>query len=544
MNRKNRLIYVLILALVLFAGLTITAKASAAKQGILEPPFGKLNSTPDASWCWPYGGCGSYCAPYKTCLRAEFVRDVTIPDGSYIGAGKPFTKTWRIRNAGTCAWTTDYSLVYVSGTALGSVQAVRLPHAVAPGKTVDISVNMVAPNSFGSFQSDWLLRTAGGEFFGVGCSGQTPVWASITTTAYNYQPCAPCYSPSVPCAPGCQPQYNVPQYNVPQYNIPQYGYQPAPVPPATYPQYYGKQPSVTTPNNAARNPYCNNKVRSINDISIKDGAKLAPNEIFRKTWSLKNGGTCIWDQGYTLIFSGGDAMGGKRVVNIPRTVYPGERVEISIDLQAPSIPGHYRGYYMIQDSLGYTFGYGSYANTAFWVDIYVDGSLTPKSDAAFEMKADESEPAQIANVPDGGTGIRGETTAESGIEAPLLMDGKASENEIVVLDSKQLEGNACGGQRSEINFIAPDIYEVSWFLTNEGTNTWDPETYAVVNVENSESIETVVSDIAVQPTKPGEETRISFTVKAKDPASSDPLWTKFHLEHRGLPFCEVYFPLN
>lgn len=537
-------------------GLVIPAQAAPANQGIFEPPFGKLNQTPDPAWYWPYAGC-AWNTPVKTCLRAEFVRDVTIPDGSYIGAGRSFTKTWRIRNAGTCTWTTDYSLVYVSGTALGSVQAVRLPHAVAPGKTVDISVNMVAPNSFGSFQSNWMLRTAGGEFFGVGCSGQTPVWASITTSAYTYQPCAPCYSPSVSCTPGCQPAYNVPQvpytqpqYTLPQYTVPQYNA----VPQYTYnvpqygyntPQYYGKQPSVTTPNTAARNPYCNNKVRSINDISIKDGSKLAPNEIFRKTWSLKNGGTCIWDQGYTLIFSGGDAMGGKRIVNIPRTVYPGERVEISIDLQAPSIPGHYRGYYMLQDSLGYTFGYGSYANTAFWVDIYVDGSLTPKSDAALELKTDEGEAPLVAAVPDSAAGPRGGESASTGeVEAPLLMDANAGENEVVVLDSKQLEGNACGDQRSEVNFIAPDIYEVNWYLTNKGTNAWDSETYAVVNVENSDAVESVVSDITVQPTKPGEETRISFTVKSKPASAAETIWTKFRLEHRGLPFCEVYFPLN
>lgn len=459
-----------------------------------------------------FGGCG-----YTSCLRAEFVRDVTIPDGSFISPGKTFMKTWRIRNAGTCTWTKDFYLIYVSGTAMTSVQAIRLPHAVAPGKTVDISVSMTAPTSSGAFQSNWMLRSANGQIFGVGCNGMIPVWASITT-AYAFNPCQPCV-PTVSqpvCVTTCNGIPSAPIYNQPS---------------VTYP--YGAYPSApktaVTQNTAARNPYCNNKIRSINDISIRDGSKLAPNEIFRKTWRMKNAGTCIWDQGYTLIFTGGDAMGGKRIVNIPKTVYPGETVELSIDLQAPSIPGHYRGYYMLQDSIGYTFGYGSYANTAFWVDIYVDGSLAPKS----------VDPA-----------------AAAAIEAPLLMEETtaiepktnpvtaSAETDVVVLDSNLSGGNACGNQRSEVNFIAPDTYEVSWYLTNTGTNKWDPEHYAIVNTDKSAAIDSVVADIAPQPTSPGEETRISFTVKVKTPGTTEPLWTKFHLENNGTPFCDVYFPLN
>ncbi len=44
--------------------------------------------------------------------RAQFVADVTVPDGTRYDPGATFTKTWRLRNAGTCTWTTSYTMVF------------------------------------------------------------------------------------------------------------------------------------------------------------------------------------------------------------------------------------------------------------------------------------------------------------------------------------------------------------------------------------------------------------------------------------------------
>ncbi len=41
---------------------------------------------------------------------AAFVADVTIPDNSDIPASTNFTKTWRVKNTGTCVWGPDYTL--------------------------------------------------------------------------------------------------------------------------------------------------------------------------------------------------------------------------------------------------------------------------------------------------------------------------------------------------------------------------------------------------------------------------------------------------
>ncbi|MDP2777641.1 MAG: NBR1-Ig-like domain-containing protein, partial [Anaerolineales bacterium] len=87
-----------------------------------------------------------------TCYWAQFIADVTIPDGTNFTAGTAFTKTWRLKNIGSCAWnSSDVSLIFVSGERMGAPTSVALPTTVNPGQTVDISVNMTAPSAAGHY---------------------------------------------------------------------------------------------------------------------------------------------------------------------------------------------------------------------------------------------------------------------------------------------------------------------------------------------------------------------------------------------------------
>ncbi len=117
--------------------------------------------------------------PLAVCNKAEFVRDVTVPDGTTYAPNATFIKTWRLRNAGTCTWTTAYSLAFYDGNRMSGPASVALPGSVAPGQTVDISVNLVAPSVDGSFRGFWSLRNSAGGLFGVGSSGNSPVYVDI-----------------------------------------------------------------------------------------------------------------------------------------------------------------------------------------------------------------------------------------------------------------------------------------------------------------------------------------------------------------------------
>ncbi len=119
------------------------------------------------------------------CLYASFVEDVTIPDGTTFTPGAAFTKTWRIKNRGTCSWTTGFSLVFSSGNAMGGAAQVSFTRDVAPGQTIDLSINLVAPGDTGSYTGYYKLRDASGQTFGVGIDGKNSFWVKINVAASN-----------------------------------------------------------------------------------------------------------------------------------------------------------------------------------------------------------------------------------------------------------------------------------------------------------------------------------------------------------------------
>ncbi|HHS96737.1 MAG TPA: hypothetical protein ENK08_02385 [Chloroflexi bacterium] len=106
-------------------------------------------------------------AAEAACLSAAFVTDVTVPDGTQFDNGEVFTKTWRLRNNGTCDWPDSTVLVFVSGSQMSGPGSVEVG-AVEAGETVDISVRLTAPQESGRYTGLWALqagdtRIPGGE---------------------------------------------------------------------------------------------------------------------------------------------------------------------------------------------------------------------------------------------------------------------------------------------------------------------------------------------------------------------------------------------
>lgn len=98
--------------------------------------------------------------------KASFVADVTIPDNTVINAGETFTKTWRISNTGTCVWASDYVLTYYSENRMGAPDAVPLG-ITYPGQTLDISVQLTAPSSPGTYRGNFVIKNPQGLIISV-----------------------------------------------------------------------------------------------------------------------------------------------------------------------------------------------------------------------------------------------------------------------------------------------------------------------------------------------------------------------------------------
>ncbi len=123
-------------------------------------------------------------APVSRCDAAEFVSDVTYPDGTNVSLGSTFTKIWKLKNTGTCTWTTSYALVYVSGERFGAPAAVAMPTNVGPGQTIDLAVNLTAPSQSGHYRGFWKLRNASSVLFGIGSDAAANFFVDINVTGY------------------------------------------------------------------------------------------------------------------------------------------------------------------------------------------------------------------------------------------------------------------------------------------------------------------------------------------------------------------------
>lgn len=447
------------------------------------------------------------------CDWAQFVMDVTVPDGTILAPNTPFTKTWRLKNIGTCTWTTAYAVVYSHGDMMSAPPVVNLPYDVPPGATVDVSVQMTSPPVSGHFRGNWFLRNAAGAIFGIGSAASSPFWVDVvvsspTITAYDFSaeicaatwhydggpiPCpyreakkqygyairienpilengTPAGQAGILTVPhqkyngiimGVYPEMDIMRgdhfqaiigcqygatdcyvtfeldYMTPDRKLvtiwkfkerydgmfyradvdlskyadkkgiklvlivrasgPAGGDQPvwvapslvrevASLPGTPTPLPATATPMVPTPTPTATLPPASacDKAEFVQDVSTPDGTDIPAGQAFTKTWRLKNVGSCTWTPSYSLTFVSGDQMGGAAASALPATVLPGQTIDLTAYLTAPTVPGTYKGYWMLRNPAGGFFGIGPNGDQPFWVSIDVPGVTSGGYDFAAE----------------------------------------------------------------------------------------------------------------------------------------------------------------
>jgi len=148
------------------------------------PAFTPTSSTPLPTNTLPQPTSAS-------CANMTFVTDVTIPDETQLAIGQTFTKTWRVKNSGSCQWTTGFKLVFAYGEVMGG-QAVSIPAVVTVGQTIDLSVNLKVPNKPSKLTGVWRLVDDKSQPFGpyltvviiAGNATATPT-STLTVTPEN-----------------------------------------------------------------------------------------------------------------------------------------------------------------------------------------------------------------------------------------------------------------------------------------------------------------------------------------------------------------------
>lgn len=172
------------------------------RPGIVPPPPVTVTGTPPTATPSKTPGPITVTVPPSTCDKVQYIADVTIPDGTVLQPGAQFTKTWRLKNVGSCAWTKSYQLVYFSGEKMGAASSAAFVQDVAIGATVDISIPMVAPSAAGSYRGYWMFKNASGALFGLGSQGNKPWWVDIKVSGPTVTPGGPTLTPSPTNTPG------------------------------------------------------------------------------------------------------------------------------------------------------------------------------------------------------------------------------------------------------------------------------------------------------------------------------------------------------
>lgn len=172
--------------MVFSSGLTQTA--AALPTSTLTPTW--TSTATETSTPLPPSPTSTSVLPTDSCYSLAFLSDVTIPDNTVMAPGEQFTKTWSVRNNGSCEWEAGFKLAFTTGDPLGGTTLI-LTEDISPGATTNLSIFMTAPADEGTYQSNWRMSGAGGAYFGdemytiieVGSGGNTLTPSATTDSA-------------------------------------------------------------------------------------------------------------------------------------------------------------------------------------------------------------------------------------------------------------------------------------------------------------------------------------------------------------------------
>jgi hypothetical protein len=313
-------------------------------------------------------------------------------------AGTTFVKTWRMRNDGTSTWGPGYEFAFYRDQSMSEVRAVPLP-AAKPGDTVDVSVELTAPETPGEYRCTWRPRNAEGTFFDFAMFAEIEVVTSITEDG---GPDKLQYVSDVTAADGDAIPPGYPFNKIwrvrnngantwgPGYvlkflegdrlggpesvNLPQI----APGREADLkvvlqaPTVPGSYRSVWKPQDPAGKSFGSAIHAEIQILPPpgspqEDAASLLeqeaadkpitvrPGESFTKSWRLRNAGNTAWNGGYAVAFESGTALSGPESAAV-QTTAPAHRASASVSLSAPVRPGQYRATWRLRNPAGKPFG--------------------------------------------------------------------------------------------------------------------------------------------------------------------------------------------
>jgi hypothetical protein len=133
-----------------------------------------------ADFGWDYELLPPPAVLLEDCVYSfEFLQDLNLPDDTVLPPGAEFTKRWRLRNNGICDWSTEFSVVFVGGDQMSAADSIPLEEEVAVSQTVEVAVDMIAPEEPGTYRANFQIADASGEPFGIDGFIEDAFWLRI-----------------------------------------------------------------------------------------------------------------------------------------------------------------------------------------------------------------------------------------------------------------------------------------------------------------------------------------------------------------------------
>ncbi|MCB2179563.1 hypothetical protein KQH54_00405 [bacterium] len=101
--------------------------------------------------------------------------------------------------------------------------------------------------------------------------------------------------------------------------------------------------------------------------TIPDDTVFAPGTGFVKVWQIRNAGVCEWTEDFHWVLAEGEEFRGPTDLKLGRSVYPGEILEVKLELSTPNIPGTYEGIYKIETDEG-----ALVTPNGFWIRVIIE----------------------------------------------------------------------------------------------------------------------------------------------------------------------------
>jgi uncharacterized protein YkwD len=145
--------------------------------------------------------------------RAAFVADVTVPDYTVFESGASIHKVWRVRNTGTCTWTSEYFLVFNSGDQMNAPNSMPLD-TTESGQTLDLAVDMTAPSANATYRIYFEIHAPNGTAIPI--EQGTLLWSiiNVNLTTADSGGGNPISSPTAPAPIDTACAYTTNQANV------------------------------------------------------------------------------------------------------------------------------------------------------------------------------------------------------------------------------------------------------------------------------------------------------------------------------------------